>query len=70
MTQIMKLRFELKNGNFMLSKLTDMETGKAIPIESIEINLSVHNWQSGAWATIKVPIEEIVIEDMPTEIKK
>jgi hypothetical protein len=66
--KIARLKFEAKEGNFMLSKLIDMETGIVIPIRSIKIDMSIKNYQDGIVATVEIPIEMLDIENMQTEL--
>lgn len=68
-TQRARLRIEFKNGNFMLGKVTDIETGIAIPVKSIKIDVGVHNWRDGVWATIVVPVEELELDGVLTQIE-
>lgn len=63
-----RLRFEMVGGNFMLSKLTDIETGLVIPISGIEFRAGVNDWAAGAQITITVPIEELVVDGYLTKI--
>lgn len=70
--KVAKLRFEMKNGNFMLSKLTDMETGLAIPIKSISFSFGVDDINKGnyrSYATVVVPIEELELDGILTKIE-
>lgn len=67
-----KLRFEMKQGKIMLSKVTDMETGLIIPVRSIKIDMGVDNMHRGeyqVYATIVVPIEEMELDGVLTKIK-
>ena len=69
MTKLARLRFEMEKGIFMLSKVTDIETGLVIPIKSIKIEAGVDNWKDGVLATIVVPIEELELDGVLTKIK-
>ncbi len=64
MNQPAKLRFELHNGNFMLAKLTDMNTGVVIPISSVRFFAGVDDASHGhiAELTITVPIDEMIVD--------
>lgn len=68
MTTLARLRFEMKKGVFMLSKVTDIETGLVIPIRAIKIDANLDNMQEGVWATIVVPIEELELDGVLTKI--
>lgn len=65
---IAKLRIEMSGGNFMLSEVTDIETGLIIPVKSIKIDVGVNNWHDGIIATIEVPIEELWLDGVLTKI--
>lgn len=72
MTKIAKLRYEMKDGVFMLSKLTDIETGLVIPIKSISFNFGVDEVNKGnrtAFITVVVPIHELELDGIITKIK-
>ena len=63
--KLARLRFTVEKGMFVLSKLTDIETGLVIPITSIKFEKSVDDLNKGDWdmiATVTVPIEEIDAE--------
>jgi hypothetical protein len=64
-----KLRIEMKDGKFMLSKVTDINTGLVIPVRSIKIDAGVDNWKDGILATIVVPIEELELDGVLTKIE-
>ena len=53
----------------MLCKVSDIETGLVIPVKSIKIDVGVHNWKDGVWATIEVPIEELDLDGVLTKIE-
>ncbi len=53
----------------MTGKVIDVNTGLAIPVKSIKIDVGVDNWRDGIWATIVVPIDEIYLDDIPVEIE-
>jgi hypothetical protein len=61
MSKIAKIRIEATQGNFMLSKVYDIETGLLIPVRSIKIEMGVHNYQNGIVAILEVPIQELDI---------
>jgi hypothetical protein len=67
MTKRARLRFEMKKGNFMMSRLIDIETGISIPIKSIKIDMGIHNWRDEACATVVIPLSEIELDDMLVE---
>ena len=67
--KIAKLRIEMKKGSFMLSKTIDIETGLIIPVKSIKLDIGVHNYRDGVWATIVVPIEELELDGVLTKIE-
>lgn len=64
-----KLRFEMREGMFALSKVVDIETGLVIPVRSIKIDISTQNMHDGVWATIEVPIEELELDGVLTKIE-
>ena len=69
MTQLARLRIEMKNGIFMLTKVSDIETGLVIPVRSIKIDMGIHNHKDGVIAIIEVPIEELELDGVLTLIR-
>jgi hypothetical protein len=68
MDKTIKIRIEAKQGNFMLSKVYDIETGLLIPVRSVKIDMNVDNWKDGIFATIEVPVTEIEMDNITAKV--
>lgn len=63
-----RIRIEAKDGNFMMSKVTDIDTGLIIPVVSVKIEMGVNNWTDGIQATLVVLVDELEIDKVTADV--
>lgn len=69
MAKLARLRIKSRDGSFLLTEVTDIETGLVIPVRRVQIDMNTENAFDGIIATIEVPVEELELNGVLTKIE-